>query len=226
MAVLLVTAALILLTGPGGAGASAIQESDNPLPLALRDGARRGQLARRLRQLRRARRAGRQLLLDHLRLLAPAVRAVPGRLPAAVALGDQRAQDPEPGADRARHDRLPARRDHPGRRTADQHRGLRRDRLLRADDAVAHRPAAEREPDLPRPYRTPGGVATTGVALVLAIAAVVARPSSSTRWPPAGPRQCSWSRWPTSGSTAGTTWSPTPPEEEFAAIQQAEAELH
>jgi ethanolamine permease len=31
-----------------------------------------------------------------------------------------------------------------------------------------------REPDLPRPYRTPGGVATTGVALVLAAAAVVA----------------------------------------------------
>ena len=31
-----------------------------------------------------------------------------------------------------------------------------------------------REPDLPRPYRTPGGVVTTGVALVLAAAAVVA----------------------------------------------------
>jgi ethanolamine permease len=31
-----------------------------------------------------------------------------------------------------------------------------------------------REPDLERPYRTPGGVLTTGVALVLAVAAVVA----------------------------------------------------
>ncbi|PXY27596.1 ethanolamine permease [Prauserella muralis] len=31
-----------------------------------------------------------------------------------------------------------------------------------------------REPDLPRPYRTPGGVVTTSVALVLALAAVVA----------------------------------------------------
>jgi ethanolamine permease len=31
-----------------------------------------------------------------------------------------------------------------------------------------------REPNLERPYRTPGGVATTGVALVLAVAAVVA----------------------------------------------------
>jgi ethanolamine permease len=31
-----------------------------------------------------------------------------------------------------------------------------------------------REPDLERPYRTPGGVVTTGIALVLALAAVVA----------------------------------------------------
>ncbi|SHH04426.1 ethanolamine permease [Streptoalloteichus hindustanus] len=31
-----------------------------------------------------------------------------------------------------------------------------------------------REPDLPRPYRTPGGIVTTGVALVLAVAAVIA----------------------------------------------------
>ncbi|PXY20476.1 ethanolamine permease [Prauserella sp. PE36] len=31
-----------------------------------------------------------------------------------------------------------------------------------------------REPDLERPYRTPGGVVTTGIALVLAVAAVIA----------------------------------------------------
>jgi ethanolamine permease len=30
------------------------------------------------------------------------------------------------------------------------------------------------EPDLERPYRTPGGVATSGVALVLAVLAVIA----------------------------------------------------
>jgi ethanolamine permease len=30
------------------------------------------------------------------------------------------------------------------------------------------------EPDLERPYRTPGGTATTGVGLVLAVAAVIA----------------------------------------------------
>jgi len=31
-----------------------------------------------------------------------------------------------------------------------------------------------REPDLPRPYRTPGGIVTSGVALVLGLAALVA----------------------------------------------------
>jgi ethanolamine permease len=39
---------------------------------------------------------------------------------------------------------------------------------------VSHIVLRRREPDLPRPYRTPGGTATTGVALVLAAAAVVA----------------------------------------------------
>ncbi|WP_448618361.1 ethanolamine permease [Geodermatophilus sp. URMC 65] len=39
---------------------------------------------------------------------------------------------------------------------------------------ISHIVLRRREPDLPRPYRTPGGTATTGVALVLAAAAVVA----------------------------------------------------
>jgi ethanolamine permease len=39
---------------------------------------------------------------------------------------------------------------------------------------VSHIVLRQREPELERPYRTPGGVATTGVALVLAVAAVVA----------------------------------------------------
>ncbi|MCP3805478.1 ethanolamine permease [Allokutzneria sp. A3M-2-11 16] len=39
---------------------------------------------------------------------------------------------------------------------------------------VSHIVLRVREPNLPRPYRTPGGVVTTGVALVLACAAVVA----------------------------------------------------
>jgi len=39
---------------------------------------------------------------------------------------------------------------------------------------VSHIVLRFREPDLERPYRTPGGVVTTGVGLVLAVAAVVA----------------------------------------------------
>ncbi|MGY1839730.1 MULTISPECIES: ethanolamine permease [unclassified Modestobacter] len=39
---------------------------------------------------------------------------------------------------------------------------------------VSHIVLRRREPDLPRPYRTPGGTVTTGIALVLAAAAVIA----------------------------------------------------
>jgi ethanolamine permease len=39
---------------------------------------------------------------------------------------------------------------------------------------VSHQVLRSRRPDLPRPYRTPGGRVTTGVALVLALGAVVA----------------------------------------------------
>ena len=39
---------------------------------------------------------------------------------------------------------------------------------------LAHIVLRSREPDLERPYRTPGGTATSGVALVLALLAVVA----------------------------------------------------
>ena len=56
---------------------------------------------------------------------------------------------------------------------ADQHRGLRRDRLLRADDARAHRAALARA----RPRAAvpdAGRHVTSGVALVLALLAVVA----------------------------------------------------
>ncbi|AFM15868.1 ethanolamine:proton symporter, EAT family [Mycolicibacterium chubuense NBB4] len=39
---------------------------------------------------------------------------------------------------------------------------------------VSHIVLRRREPDMPRPYRTPGGVATTGFALVIATLAVIA----------------------------------------------------
>jgi len=81
-----------------------------------------------------------------------------------------------------------------------------------------------REPDLERPYRTPGGVLTTGVALVLAIAAVVATFFVDEK---------------AAGITAGVFVAfmlyfllysrnrlvADAPEEEFEAIERAEAEL-
>ncbi|WNG90133.1 ethanolamine permease [Mycobacterium sp. ITM-2016-00317] len=39
---------------------------------------------------------------------------------------------------------------------------------------VSHIVLRRREPDMPRPYRTPGGVATTGFALVITVLAVIA----------------------------------------------------
>jgi len=39
---------------------------------------------------------------------------------------------------------------------------------------VSHIVLRRREPDMPRPYRTPGGVATTGFALAIAVLAVIA----------------------------------------------------
>ena len=39
---------------------------------------------------------------------------------------------------------------------------------------VSHIVLRKREPDMPRPYRTPGGIVTTGFALVIAVAAVIA----------------------------------------------------
>ena len=73
---------------------------------------------------------------------------------------------------------------------------------------VSHIVLRRREPEMPRPYRTPGGVATTGFALAVAVIAVVATflvDSVAALWTPRRLRCCSW---PTSASTAGTTWSP------------------
>jgi ethanolamine permease len=39
---------------------------------------------------------------------------------------------------------------------------------------VSHIVLRRREPEMPRPYRTPGGVWTTGFALVVAVASVIA----------------------------------------------------
>ena len=222
MSTLLVFAALMLLLAPGGAGSSVIADSDNPLPLAVRtafggdtwvaDVVNYVGLAGLVASFFSIVYAySRQLFA----LSRPATCALPvrHRLP----------EDAVPGARRAGHDRLPARRDHRERRAADQHRGLRRPRLVRADDARAHRAAGPRA-RLERPYRTPGGVVTTGIALVLAIAAVVATFIVDEK---------------AAAITAGIFvvalayfWFysrhrlvANAPEEEFAAIEQAESEL-
>ena len=102
MMILLVFAALMLLFTPGGGGADAIKDSDNPLPLAIDEAKGEGTVRRRLRQHRRAVRPDRELLLDHLRLLAPAVRALARGLPAARPVGDLEPQGADHRADRAR----------------------------------------------------------------------------------------------------------------------------
>ncbi|MQA07195.1 MAG: ethanolamine permease [Pseudonocardiaceae bacterium] len=89
---------------------------------------------------------------------------------------------------------------------------------------VSHIVLRVREPDLERPYRTPGGVVTTGIALVLALAAVVATFFVDEL-----------AAAITAGiflAAIGYFWFysrhrlvANAPEEEFAVIEQAEAEL-
>ena len=82
-----------------------------------------------------------------------------------------------------------------------------------------------RRPDLPRPYKTPGGVLTSGVALVPACIAVVAGFLVDPRVVIAaaviyGIFIAYFALYSRHHLVAGT------PEEEFAAIENAEAALH
>ena len=115
-----------------------------PAAAGRRHRPRRGLVHRRVRQLRRPRRPRRELLLDHLRLLAPAVRALARGLLPARAVGDERPPRAAHRADPAGRHRLPARRDHRGRRAHDPDRRVRRDGLLRAHAAQPHHPAPQR----------------------------------------------------------------------------------
>lgn len=173
MMVLLVFAALILVTAPGGAGAAAIAESDNPLPLALREAyggdpwiadfvnyaGLAGLVAsffsivfaysRQLFALSRAGYLPRWLSRTGSRRTPFLALVVPGTIGFLLA-------------------------------------AITQDGALLINIAVfgatvsyvlmmlAHIVLRRREPDLPRPYRTPGGTVTTGIALVLALSAVVA----------------------------------------------------
>jgi ethanolamine permease len=173
MMVLLVFAALMLVTAPGGAGAAAIAESDNPLPLALREAyggntwvadfvnyaGLAGLVAsffsivfaysRQLFALSRAGYLPRWLSKTGSRRTPYLALIVPGTIGFLLA-------------------------------------AITQDGALLINIAVfgatvsyvlmmlAHIVLRRREPDLHRPYRTPGGTVTTGIALVLAAAAVVA----------------------------------------------------
>ncbi len=223
MAVLLVTAALILLTAPGGAGSSVIQESDNPLPLALTTALGEGSAvaefvnyvglaglvasffsivfaySRQLFALSRAGYLPRWLSVTNTRKTPHLALIVPGTIGFILAAWTQN------GA-------------------------------LLINIAVfgatvsyvlmmfSHIVLRVKEPELERPYRTPGGVVTTGVALTLAITAVIATffvDKVAAGW--------------TAGiflTALAYFWSysrhrlvANAPEEEFEAIERAEAEL-
>lgn len=173
MVVLLVLAALILVTAPGGAGASAIQDSDNPLPDAIR-AAYGGSNAlssfvnyvglaglvasffsiifaysRQLFALSRAGYLPRWLSVTGRRKTPYVALLVPG------SVGFLLAAITEDGAKMINIAVF----------------GATVSYVLMM---VSHIVLRMRERDLDRPYRTPGGVVTTGVALVLASAAVVA----------------------------------------------------
>jgi ethanolamine permease len=223
MLVLLVFAALMLFTAPGGAGSSTIATSDNPLPEALR--AARGDGSVLADIVNYAGLAGLvasffSIIYGYSRQLFALSRA--GYFPRALSVTGKR-KTPYlalvvPGA--------------VGLLLA----GITQDGALLINIAVfgaavsyvlmmvSHIVLRRREPDLERPYRTPGGTVTTGIALVLAVCAVVAAFLVDVK---------------AAGITAGIFVAAlayfwlysrhhlvaSAPEEEFAAVTQAEKEL-
>jgi ethanolamine permease len=172
MMALLVFAALILIFAPGGAGSSVIQDSDNPLPLAV-ESAYGGSNAlgsfvniaglaglvasffsiifaysRQIFALSRAGYLPRLLSVTGRRRTPWMALIVPGIIGFLLALtGD--------GATLINIAVFGA-------------------TISYALMMLAHIVLRRREPDLERPYRTPGGTATSGLALVLAVLAVIA----------------------------------------------------
>jgi len=223
MLALLVFAALILTLAPGGAGAEALSGSDNPLPDAL--GIAHGDDAFVTEFVNYIGLAGlvasffsiiyaysRQLFaLSRAGYLPRGLSVTSGRKTPAIALivpgliGFLLAAITEDGATMINIAVFGA-------------------ALSYVLMTLSHIVLRYREPELERPYRTPGGVATTGVAFVLAIAAVVATFFVDEK---------------AAGITAGVFavalayfWFYSrhrlvadAPEEEFEAIERAEAEL-
>jgi ethanolamine permease len=173
MAALLVFAALILTTAPGGAGASVLQDSDNPLPLAVRTAfGGDNWLAQFINYVGLAGLVASffSIIYAYSRMLFALSRA--GYLPRALSVTGRRKTPYLALIVPAVIGFLLA--------------SITQNGALLINIAVfgatvsyvlmnvSHIVLRIREPDLPRPYRTPGGVVTTGIALVLAAAAVVA----------------------------------------------------
>jgi ethanolamine permease len=172
MMALLVFAALILVFAPGGAGSSVIQDSDNPLPLAV-ESAYGGSNAlgsfvniaglaglvasffsiifaysRQIFALSRAGYLPRLLSITGGRRTPWVALIVPGVIGFVLSITGDGARLLNVAVFGAT--------------------------ISYALMMLAHIVLRRREPDLERPYRTPGGVATSGVALVLAVLAVIA----------------------------------------------------
>jgi len=173
MVALLLFAALILLLAPAGAGAESIRASDNPLPEALRQ-AYGGNtwMASFVNYVGLAGLVASffSIIFGYSRQLFALSRA--GYLPRMLALTSKRHTPWVALLVPAGIGFLLA--------------AITQDGALLINIAVfgatvsyvlmmaSHIVLRRREPDLERPYRTPGGIATTGVALVLACLAVVA----------------------------------------------------
>ena len=173
MMILLVFAALMLLFTPGGGGADAIKDSDNPLPLAIDEAKGEGTFvgdfvntvglfgliasffsiifaySRQLFALSRAGYLPRALSVTSSRKVPTIALIVP------ATIGFLLAAITEDGATMLNIAVF----------------GATVSYVLMM---LAHIVLRSREPDLERGYRTPGGTATSGVALVLALLAVVA----------------------------------------------------
>ncbi len=167
MAVLLVTCATVLVLTTGAGGAQAISESGNPLVEALGDGVMAkvvnyiglaGLIAsffsiiyaysRQLFALSRAGYLPTVLSVTNSRKAPTLALVVPGLIGFALSLTGQGALLLNMAVFGAAVSYV----------------------LMMVSHIVLRR----REPDMPRPYRTPGGVVTTGFALVIAVLAVIA----------------------------------------------------
>jgi ethanolamine permease len=222
MAVLLVFAALMMLAGPGGGGSSAVMDSDNPLVDALNAAGSGAGVTDFVNYVGLAGLIASffSIIFAYSRQLFALSRA--GYLPRALSVTSGR-KVPWIAL------LLPA-------LVGFLLAAITEEGALMINIAVfgatvsyvlmmlSHIVLRSREPDLERPYRTPGGTATSGIALVLALLAVVATFLVDTKaafitlgvYAVAALYFAVYSRHHLVASA---------PEEEFEAIERAEAEL-